>query len=641
MTTHKRRTSKLELEPNPFEQSFSRVRSSENIAESLLERSTESPSLSSSLRSGGNNGASPASLASAKRESGPWRKREEDESAGRTAIITTNTASSYEPPLSTSSGSSSASKQGHQQRPITLPPVTAINTPLHASKIGEAWGPESLRSGPLSPAMLGGPASSSSAYKPLAARTTPRLGMSDPALHTGLTPFITGEAHPSSGIGITAAPFENNNSTSLITTPGLQAVIRATIEGKDIMATPGGSLHIAPSQKNHQHHHYQTADNNSSSTSRPQQAVGAAVYGPVVPGAHSAAVSASASAGMPSLLDASQTATNAAIAAAVSSAYSAAPIAATQQQQQSYHGLNKQGVLWPMAVAGGGVFGEGGGGVERSSASAQNYELKRSAAHMLSGDEERSDTSVLQVSAGVAHQSRSQSQSQSQSLPPSHAKRARSINSNSSKSRTALGGANAAASEDLDAFSGNGNVKSEAAASASKRGGRAATKEETRGNNNNSASKSPSPSQVAPDAEEDEKRRQFLERNRIAALKCRQRKKKQIQELQGRHDYVVLENKRLYADYMKLREEALHMRALLVAHRECSVAKASGVFGTDNLPIGMASLSLQQPLLFGSGFESEQAKDIIAAIPPASNGVPVHSIDPATGHPINVNVLPQ
>ncbi|KAJ2524253.1 Transcription factor [Coemansia sp. RSA 2049] len=640
MTTHKRRTSKLELEPNPFEQSFSRVRSSENIAESLLERSTESPSLSASLRSGDNNGASPA-----KRESGPWRRREEDddESAGRTAIITANTASSYEPPLSASSASSSASKQGQQQqqqKAITLPPVTAINTPLHASRIGEAWGPESLRSGPLSPAMLGGPASNSSAYKPLAARTTPRLGMSDPALHTGLTPFISGEAHPSSGIGIgiTAAPFENNNSASLITTPGLQAVIRATIEGKDIMATPGGSLHIAPTQKSH----YPTADNNSVSvSSRPQQVVGAAVYGPVVSGAHSTAVSA----GMTSMLDASQAATDAAIAAAVSSAYSAAPIAAIQQQ--NYYGPNKQGVSWPMAAAGSGVFGEEG--VERNGASAQNYELKRSAAHMLSGEEERSDTSVLQMSAGVAHQS--QSQSLSQSLPPSHAKRARSINSNSNsnrnKGRNSLGGANAAAAEDLDVFSGSGE-NATAAASAAKRRGRVAKKEETHGNNNNSNSSalklpspSPSPSQVAPDAEDEEKRRQFLERNRIAALKCRQRKKKQIQELQGRHDYVVSENKRLYADYMKLREEALHMRALLVAHRECSVAKASGVFGTDNLPLGMASLSLQQPMLLGSGFEAEQAQDIIAAIPPASNGVPVHSIDPATGHPINVNFLPQ
>ncbi|KAJ2401760.1 Transcription factor, partial [Coemansia sp. RSA 2559] len=176
MATHKRRTSKLELEPNPFEQSFSRVRSSDNIAESFLESATKSPSATSSSPAPGSCSAKETPPSSA---SGQHKKPDN--------FITTP---SYAEPLqSASSGSSTRSAQR-----VILPPVTAITTPLHASKISEAWGTESLRSGPLSPAMLGGPAADS-LFKP-PARTTPRLGLTDPLLHTGLTPFMSGQTHP-------------------------------------------------------------------------------------------------------------------------------------------------------------------------------------------------------------------------------------------------------------------------------------------------------------------------------------------------------------------------------------------------------------------------------------------------------------
>ncbi|ORX63634.1 hypothetical protein DL89DRAFT_74006 [Linderina pennispora] len=64
---------------------------------------------------------------------------------------------------------------------------------------------------------------------------------------------------------------------------------------------------------------------------------------------------------------------------------------------------------------------------------------------------------------------------------------------------------------------------------------------------------------VDPKGGEDEKRKQFLERNRIAALKCRQRKKQQLNELQQRHDYMVYENERLKNEYLQLRDKALHI----------------------------------------------------------------------------------
>ncbi|KAJ1767408.1 Transcription factor [Coemansia sp. RSA 1843] len=215
--------------------------------------------------------------------------------------------------------------------------------------------------------------------------------------------------------------------------------------------------------------------------------------------------------------------------------------------------------------------------------------------------------------------------------PPSRAKRARSGNNTSELATTKA--------DKRDAAS---NSTSTAKLTTTKRTSSGGTRRKP--TNNPASTTQLTPPDEAEEGEEGEgegedgdgKRQQFLERNRIAALKCRQRKKKQLQELQDRHDYVIMENKRLHAEYMQLREQALQMRALLAAHRECPVAKANGVFGTDSLPLGMSSLSLQQPLLFTNGPESEHAKDIIAAIPPASNGVPVHAIDPVTGNPVNM-----
>ncbi|KAJ2802266.1 Transcription factor, partial [Coemansia helicoidea] len=83
--------------------------------------------------------------------------------------------------------------------------------------------------------------------------------------------------------------------------------------------------------------------------------------------------------------------------------------------------------------------------------------------------------------------------------------------------------------------------------------------------------------------DDDEKRKLFLERNRQAAFKCRQRKKQHLQELQERYDYVVADNERLRAEFAQLRDYAMRARALLAAHADCPVARANGVFGPDAL----------------------------------------------------------
>ncbi|KAG0215684.1 hypothetical protein BGX28_008930 [Mortierella sp. GBA30] len=77
---------------------------------------------------------------------------------------------------------------------------------------------------------------------------------------------------------------------------------------------------------------------------------------------------------------------------------------------------------------------------------------------------------------------------------------------------------------------------------------------------------------------EEEKRKNFLERNRQAALKCRQRKKQWLSNLQAKVEYLTTDNEHLQNQTAQLRDEIIHLKALLLAHKDCPVAQANGVF---------------------------------------------------------------
>jgi ATF/CREB family transcription factor len=66
--------------------------------------------------------------------------------------------------------------------------------------------------------------------------------------------------------------------------------------------------------------------------------------------------------------------------------------------------------------------------------------------------------------------------------------------------------------------------------------------------------------QRKPETEE-EKRRNFLERNRQAALKCRQRKKAWLAQLQAKNEYLTQENQRLQEALVSTREELARLTA--------------------------------------------------------------------------------
>ncbi|KAG2202467.1 hypothetical protein INT47_013083 [Mucor saturninus] len=69
--------------------------------------------------------------------------------------------------------------------------------------------------------------------------------------------------------------------------------------------------------------------------------------------------------------------------------------------------------------------------------------------------------------------------------------------------------------------------------------------------------------------EDEEKRKNFLERNRLAALKCRQRKKQWLSNLQTRVEYLANDNDQLQMESEALRKQIMELKSLLVNHKEC------------------------------------------------------------------------
>ncbi|EXJ88861.1 activating transcription factor, other eukaryote [Capronia epimyces CBS 606.96] len=76
---------------------------------------------------------------------------------------------------------------------------------------------------------------------------------------------------------------------------------------------------------------------------------------------------------------------------------------------------------------------------------------------------------------------------------------------------------------------------------------------------------------------DEEKRRNFLERNRVAALKCRQRKKQWLANLQAKVEMYSAENDSLNTQVAQLHEEIRSLRTLLMGHKDCPVGHAQGI----------------------------------------------------------------
>ncbi|KAH6609717.1 basic-leucine zipper transcription factor [Trichoderma cornu-damae] len=113
---------------------------------------------------------------------------------------------------------------------------------------------------------------------------------------------------------------------------------------------------------------------------------------------------------------------------------------------------------------------------------------------------------------------------------------------------------------------------------------------------------------------DEEKRKNFLERNRVAALKCRQRKKQWLANLQSKVELFSSENDALTQQITQLREEVVNLKTLLLAHKDCPVTQQQGLHGAfmsqvvepfnpQMNPYGMAAPLPGQQVMAGQGVQ--------------------------------------
>ena len=65
----------------------------------------------------------------------------------------------------------------------------------------------------------------------------------------------------------------------------------------------------------------------------------------------------------------------------------------------------------------------------------------------------------------------------------------------------------------------------------------------------------------------------------MAALKCRQRKKQWLANLQQKVEIFSTENDALSAQIQSLRDEVVNLKTLLLAHKDCPIAQQQGLQG--------------------------------------------------------------
>jgi hypothetical protein len=106
-----------------------------------------------------------------------------------------------------------------------------------------------------------------------------------------------------------------------------------------------------------------------------------------------------------------------------------------------------------------------------------------------------------------------------------------------------------------------------------------------------------------------------------AALKCRQRKKQWLNNLQAKVEYLSNDNEQLQLQANALREEIINLKTLLLAHKDCSVAQQNGVVGLNILqrPSG-AVINPSNPAMAGPMGMSMTGNAAPSSMPPVSSG---------------------
>ncbi|XP_078711893.1 cyclic AMP-dependent transcription factor ATF-7-like isoform X1 [Lampetra fluviatilis] len=113
----------------------------------------------------------------------------------------------------------------------------------------------------------------------------------------------------------------------------------------------------------------------------------------------------------------------------------------------------------------------------------------------------------------------------------------------------------------------------------------------------------------------EERRRRFLERNRAAASRCRQKRKLWVMDLERRAEDLAHTNVELQKEVTELRGELAHLKQLLLAHKDCPVT----------------ALQKEAQAFLGTIMESQESTAAAAAAAASSNKSSVPPTETAEG----------
>ncbi|KAG7466852.1 hypothetical protein MATL_G00146830 [Megalops atlanticus] len=125
----------------------------------------------------------------------------------------------------------------------------------------------------------------------------------------------------------------------------------------------------------------------------------------------------------------------------------------------------------------------------------------------------------------------------------------------------------------------------------------------------------------------DEKRRKFLERNRAAASRCRQKRKVWVQSLEKKAEDLSSMNGQLQNEVTLLRNEVAQLKQLLLAHKDCPVTAMQKKSGYHNAEKEDSCEEMSVP-------GSPQTEAIQHSSVSTSNGVSSSSATPAGPAPV-------
>lgn len=128
----------------------------------------------------------------------------------------------------------------------------------------------------------------------------------------------------------------------------------------------------------------------------------------------------------------------------------------------------------------------------------------------------------------------------------------------------------------------------------------------------------------------DARRKEFLERNRYAAWKCRQRKKQWVAELVQKAENLSQHNEQLQTLVANLQEEVVGLKTILMAHKDCPVTQrgvGAALFNQMQVAVGAAAAPYNNPLNAFTLQQQMPSQSVMPGAPMPGPSVPGQPMD--------------